>query len=493
MSKISPEDFDKMVAENLEDITPGEYTISDVNPWSLPIGRITWGLILTTVTLSFLWLQYLLPAVGVMLMYLGFRTLRGENRWFRACWLISGLKLLWNSANLILSVTPYGFPESTQFTFGVVWLVIQLILFFAFRRALLRVFKKSGQSKPEHDPLLAAGIWTVAAFAVALSPFSQSWIAFIIMIIAYIIIVRALFSVGKELDKCGYEISAAPVRIRGGLISRIYAVLLILAVVGLCFFFNHPPLNVVPFAPAPESAAREHLASLGYPEAVLSDLADSDVALMEDAVCVETSYEILSFDSHREENRETDEGGGTYIRITEIPGNTKLQITTVYAEMPGRRAYVLHYFEWLDGAALWQDGITIWANSDEDLQVSGGRLLYEKGGAAYAASFPRLSAGVQTTYGFFGASESSQIKGAVSYPLGAERQRGYVLFSFVSNYDSDMWAVSSAINYAHMSNPIRIPYADTEQRILNGDFTFKDGFVQHASNYDSAAYREAEK
>ena len=48
-------------------------------PWRRALLLICWGIALTTITLNFLNLQYILPAVGSVLLCLGFRSLRRET------------------------------------------------------------------------------------------------------------------------------------------------------------------------------------------------------------------------------------------------------------------------------------------------------------------------------------------------------------------------------------------------------------------------------
>jgi uncharacterized membrane protein len=53
-----------------------------LNPWKKPIMEITLGFALTSITLNFLWLQYILPAIGIVLIFIGARSLRKENKYF---------------------------------------------------------------------------------------------------------------------------------------------------------------------------------------------------------------------------------------------------------------------------------------------------------------------------------------------------------------------------------------------------------------------------
>ena len=54
--------------------------------WQRAMNRVLAGLALGTVTLNFWGLNYLLPPVGQVLLLLGLRPLRRENRAFRVWW-----------------------------------------------------------------------------------------------------------------------------------------------------------------------------------------------------------------------------------------------------------------------------------------------------------------------------------------------------------------------------------------------------------------------
>ncbi len=95
-----------------------------------------------------------------------------------------------------------------------------------------------------------------------------------------------------------------------------------------------------------------------------------------------------------------------------------------------------------------------------------------------------------TQAGMFGTSDSTQILGALSYPFGSKCQGGYVLYRYTFLYDSDIYATCANLNYVHLSSPLHLPYADTEDRILSGGFSFADALQQHYTNYDSLAYRK---
>lgn len=78
-----------------------------VTPWKRAMGRVLAGTALTALGTNLWGLNYLLPGIGLVLMLLGFRLLRWENRWFRCCFLLTGMQLAYCVFQLILQATPY--------------------------------------------------------------------------------------------------------------------------------------------------------------------------------------------------------------------------------------------------------------------------------------------------------------------------------------------------------------------------------------------------
>ena len=70
--------FDELLQEDAAALPPP--SDGAVNPWQMAMGQILWGMGLTTITLNILYLDYILPALGAVLLVLGFRTLRRENK-----------------------------------------------------------------------------------------------------------------------------------------------------------------------------------------------------------------------------------------------------------------------------------------------------------------------------------------------------------------------------------------------------------------------------
>jgi hypothetical protein len=174
---------------------------------------------------------------------------------------------------------------------------------------------------------------------------------------------------------------------------------------------------------------------------------------------------------------------GTYNTLQK-PGKSSLKTTSIYVELKDNRMYAIEYFQWLGGSAYWHDGFTI--SSSEKLELINGRLLYEKNGMSYSAAIPRLKNEMISQSDWFGAeSQSEKIAGAVNYPFGSDRQRGYVFYQL--DIRENAWTGNNILNYIHYSNPFRSHYEETERKNL----MFSDKLRQHSTNFRTKAYREA--
>ena len=484
-------DFEQEMIEQLSYVVPPEDEIQKTNPWSKPIGNIIWGFILTTLHLNFLYLQYILPTIGVTLIFLGFRSLRKENKYFRIAWMLSVLKLLLHLWDLVLVSTPFSLENFSEFAIGLVMFSFQIAMFLTFRTALKEVYKKAGRTM-EADPLLGASWWTAAAFFVALSPFSNSWIVFIPMIICYILIVRSLFRVGEQLDDTGYLLINAPIKISNRIFGRMYFFIALTIVIMCSIYYNHLKIEPLEYSVPEITEARQHLLDMGFPAEALKYLSNEDASMLSGAINVESSTKLLMFDPKRIEHQ-VSYGSYTQISHTYEPGKKNIEATTVYIEMPENVVYVLQHFSWKGGKPVWQDGIMISGENEADKQVISSSLFYTKGGKEYIADFPRLICDRVTVSTMFGTSYPMLITGALSYPFGSEEQGGYVLYSYRVETDSDIFLTHSTISYIHLVSPLHIPYRRTEDLFLSGAYTFEDRLQQHYTTYESLASRETNR
>lgn len=84
-------------------LPPDDGLVEEITPWRRAMRRALLGIALNLVTLNFWCLNYLLPAIGTLLLLLGFRALRRENRGFALCWHLALLQAVVRYACLILN------------------------------------------------------------------------------------------------------------------------------------------------------------------------------------------------------------------------------------------------------------------------------------------------------------------------------------------------------------------------------------------------------
>jgi hypothetical protein len=483
--------FDQQMIEQLGEIIPPEDEIQGINPWSKPIGFITWGLILTTVHLNFLYLQYFLPTIGVILMFLGFRSLRNENKYFKVLWILSIIKLLFQPVNIIEITTPLNMVVFPVIIIGIVILPFRVAMFLIFHIAIKNVYKKADRCL-EKFPLLWAALWAVVSFLIAISPLSESWLVFIPMIICHILIVRSLFSIGEQLDNIGYVLINAPVRINNRTFGWAYFLLTLAVMISCSIFYNHLQLEPQEYQPPANTSLRQHLFDMDFPVKALQYLDDQDVAMLSNAVNIEVFNKLLMYDPKKVEHRSGTEGN-MYITHTYEPGEKNMESTTIYIEMPENIIYVMQYFNWVDGNPIWQDGIVIYGESREDAtddkEIISSSLFYSKKGIEYTADFPRLACEQVAISSMFGTYYTVPVTAAFSYPFGAQNQGGYILYSYTVKAEIDNYITHSTLNYIHRLSPLGIPYTRTEEQILNGSYMFIDELNQHYTTYESLSYK----
>ena len=164
---MKQDEFDLRLTQEMADLPPDPGEVQDYNPWQAAMSRILWGMALTTFRLEFFYLQYLLPLLGAALMYLGYRSLRRENPWFRLCWGLSGLLLAIHIALDILAATPVmgWIAGNPAVNWGLTWPIrgMDLLLLFALWRGSRAAFRTVGEAQPPQGlaegglPLLSAG------------------------------------------------------------------------------------------------------------------------------------------------------------------------------------------------------------------------------------------------------------------------------------------------------------------------------------------------
>jgi len=435
--------FDALVSDALGELPlPGEVAAA-VTPWKTAADRIAVGLVLTTFTLNFLYLQYLLPTIGAAMLYLGFRSLRNSGGFFKACWVLSIIGVVQQLWELLCAATPLGaveYPAALTYALAATKPALLLLYHLAVKTAL----KIVGEEK-KTTPLLWAFFWYIAAIGLALSPYNQSWLPFIAMAVFYVVIIKALLRLNGALESWGYAVECAPVRMGEGTFAKLYALVAAVIVLGGCIGFNTVRPDYAEALPAEESTLREELAALGFPEFILADMTEADVQSLAGTVKCTVNEERVAYAEKYD-----------------------LRFVTVYAEKPGGETRVTGWFCWEDGPALhWQDAVKLYGEPSGDGERlwtgdAAGRLLYEKKGVTYAAEAPALVLDSREYIIFFGDMQyESALRARVGYPLGAENARGYLMLTLRCSEDTSMLWMD--LRYCRQSFPLGLPWRDSRE------------------------------
>lgn len=490
-------DFEAMLARSVPDVPPEEI-VAEVTPWRRAMNRILFGMALCAVTLNFLCLNYILPAIGTVLLLLGFRALRQENRWLGGCFAITVIRAAYFFATLILNTT---ILQSAVFTPAVTTAltaanaVLLLGLYFCFWRGLLAVQKKAGLPA-QAGGALALIVWHALVCVLAAVQYG-GWVVPIAMLIGYGFLLRSFYRLSGALDEAGYAIAPGPVRVTDRcLVLVIAAVLGIGCTLGYLFGGSYrmdwQPVDTS--AQAQTEATRQRLLDLGFPEDVLDDLTPEDIAACDGALRVVAEVEDYPVNDGRNVLWEAcnEENERYYVQDT-VYDVKELRLTGVAVQLPGEREtwMVFHHFLWTtDPGFCGTEVLQIWP-ADENMQdgwrFAGdvtGRVLYDRDGQTFTASYHTLGRQTYTADSvFFGQRTNSDLFAAFSLPRHGEHARGYVAYTAAAVQSGCL--LNSWINYTHQQSWLQYPVVTAMEKRMTSAFGNTGAFytVQHALQF----------
>ena len=308
---MRPDEFDLTMMEQIGELPPDAGEIDRCTPWGEAMAKLLLGQALVTFHLEFFYLQYLLPLLGSVLIYLGSRSLRRENRYFRLCWMLGGARLIWNILYLVLCATPViqwltgswlNWPLSILVN-GVT--IAQLLALYGGTRL---AFAVTGGSKPRDwlarglvAYLLSMGIavWADLVPLTVSSMFGPSiihewsWLYYgrgIAFVVLQIYFLKCLYRQSEALTGRGFDVTPAPVRFRGRTVALAVFAAVALAIPVALFLSSRAPVGPVETLTAPlageHAIVRNRLIALGLPNEVADLLDEAELTLCADAVSV---------------------------------------------------------------------------------------------------------------------------------------------------------------------------------------------------------------
>ena len=495
---MTDRDFDALLRESMQDVPPEDLP-ETVNPWKRILALLLTGLIFISITLHFYNLDLFLPTLGWILMFTAFRSLRRENRWFRLCWVLSGIQVLYYGAVLILAATVWYGRITGSLPFQVLfWVVLagQLLLLVALWQGLRAVRRKAGL-EPGAGGALALLLWKLAILVLAWMQVDGT-VLMIGVLIIYICILRSIWNLSKTLDEAGYLVENAPVHLSEPvLIFGTAAVVAVGVVCGSLLFHRYPmdwQQETVTQKPQVEEVKAQLLA-LDFPEDVLCDLTDQEILAMKDAKRVVSGTE----DHPMNEGREVvDRTNG--IHVSRVYDVQELRITGVAVELPGDREQwqIIHHFRWVvDPKFYGTETIQFWPawhleEGWEKGTAPTGRVLCERKGQTYWA--PYYALGEQTfrqNAMFFGNEEKTELFADFSMPRYAQNHRGYVTYLALEVQDGcilDDW-----MNYTHQTGVLQYPCRTAREQRMTDVFNLSGPFVTAQTAVQFYPFREDDR
>lgn len=474
-------DFEAMLARSVPDVPPEEI-VADVTPWRRAMNHILFGMALCAITLNFLCLNYILPAIGTVLLLLGFRALRRENRWLGGCFAVTVIRAACFFATLILNTTILQsavFTPAVTTTLTVTNAVLLLALYFCFWQGLLAVQKKAGLPV-QAGGALALIVWYALVCVLAAVQYG-GWVVPIAMLIGYGFILRSLYRLSGALDEAGYAIAPQPVRVTDRCLVLVLAAALgIGCTLGYLFGSSYR----MDWQPADTSkqtqtaAIRQQLLDLGFPEAVLDDLTPEDIAACDGALRVVVETEDYPVNDGR--------------NVLWEAYNEKHE--RYYVQLPGEREtwMVFHHFLWTTDPGFYgTEAIQIrpaYRSIPEGWSAAGdvtGRVLYDRDGQTFAAPYASLGAQTFTANTvLWGEQTNTDLFAAFSLPRHAEHARGYVAYSTTDARDG--YVLSSGEYYVHQQTWLQYPVVTAMEKRLTAAWGDTGAFrtVQDVLQFD---------
>ena len=180
--------------------------VSEKSPWERAMGRVLMGIILTSLTLNFWCLDHILPAIGTVLMVLGFRALRKENPWFRSGYLLAAVRAWCVWVTLILNTTILpGLSSQGDGVWVLVSLALALAEFFCLWRGFRAVRQRAGLL-PRAEGAAGLMAWYGGMYLLAAIHY-QGLLIVVGMIVSLVLILRSLYKQVREAAEAGAELS----------------------------------------------------------------------------------------------------------------------------------------------------------------------------------------------------------------------------------------------------------------------------------------------
>lgn len=434
--------LEEMLLAGAAQLPPTDQETSRITPWRKSMMLFLIGVALNALVYPAANLNYIFPTIGIILMAVGLRSLRKENRFFFAAWLICLIQTLAiRLPALTINATVWHealddslFP--TALTFCNLCLTIALML--NFQNGFNEIQEKAGQEK-KTGSLNALVIWYIILCAFDLVPYLAETAEFPLLII-FVFVGSRLWKLTRDLETSGYRVHPTAFRLRlpDWMLTLILIALFALGVAGGYALFKQYPMDwerIDLSSDSERTSTETHLLALGFPEMVLNHLTEEEINACEGAL------QVIVEQQDNLPMSGTDDAFLLYSIAVELP-DAFIQ-----------EWKIIHYFEWLNQPDyLGTEAIQIYPTyqssscfaptyDENTTPVISGRVFYEQGADTFVSDYHRLE------YAYENHMELG-IVAAFSFPEGGEQLRGYITYETEKSIDRDVSA-GSTFQYYH--------------------------------------------
>ena len=458
---MKEDSFDRILMEEMSQLPPDPSSLTDYTPWQTAIRSMMLGMALNVFRLEFFYLQYLLPLLGAVLLYLGCRSLRKSDPWFRLCWALSALLLVLHMGVDILTATPVvrWITDRPRLDYALTGILsaIMFLLLFSLRSGIRRAFTRRGESSPKdwlgrglavYLLCIALALWSelVPAYEQAMMGISitNDWLYYgrpALFIALEIYLLRCILLQSEALAGRGYDIVPAPVRLPGRRFTLLVFGVVLLAIPAALFVSSRlPALPAAEVSRSPTSdqaAVRQRLIALGLPEELANCLDGAELERYAGAqqVIQGQPKDISGYGPEQP----VPEGSPVPVQL----GDGEAELSVWAIQLPDGSARVLHFFHYTVLPSLrLQDQFSIDPSGYFYTDDFAGGLLWDRNGDPYAAQIslqlgggetedqvPELTAWIyQGEFDTFGRRHFSPWFN-FSIPAGVEDLRGWLAYT----------------------------------------------------------------
>lgn len=452
--------FDVLLHAAASELPPPSQTVEQISPWEKAIKQILFGLVLNTVTLPFLSLNYILPILGAFLLLLGFRSLRRENHHFKIGYLFAisyaGIKFgglvlnatIWRTLDPIAQILPLAAYATIVITLGIV---------ICLRNGFVSVQRKAN-IPVDGGNATALIVWyivlsltgmlntAVTEYVGTLRHSTLISACTLILLIVYACILISYYRQSmRDMDKSGYVIEPAPVKLSSQTFCLILCSILLISMVTGYLCFDQYPMDWAVVDDSEHTGLeviKAKLQNLGFPDYLLEAMTKEDILSCEGAVLVDISSQERDLDHEH-----------------------KLVSAIVSVKLSANHEWrFFHYFEWLDVPDIYRvDTLQVspvYQYNDKFLPVgevgeASGRLLYDKDGTTYSSDDYRYECTVSESNFLFSKALRISLTAGFSFPKGGEHYRGYLTYSAQQNNEHIL--LNTWSSYFHPRNQLQYP------------------------------------